>query len=56
MISGLARAANVLQQSKYTQLAEQAIAFIRTNLIDSTTQRLLRACYIDQKTHEIEYT
>jgi uncharacterized protein YyaL (SSP411 family) len=56
MISGLARAACVLQQSKYTQLAEQAVTFIRTYLIDSSTKRLLRACYIDQKTHEIEYT
>ncbi|CAF1488948.1 unnamed protein product [Adineta steineri] len=56
MISGLARAACVLQESKYTQLAEQAIHFIRTYLIDSSTKRLLRACYIDQKIHEIEYT
>jgi uncharacterized protein YyaL (SSP411 family) len=56
MISGLARAACVLQESKYTRLAEQAIEFIRTYLIDSSTKRLLRACYIDQKTNEIEYT
>ncbi|CAF1030123.1 unnamed protein product [Adineta ricciae] len=56
MISGLARAACVLQERKYTQLAEQAMNFIRTHLIDSATQRLLRTCYIDQKTHEIQYT
>ncbi|CAF2398864.1 unnamed protein product [Rotaria sp. Silwood2] len=56
MISGLARAACVLQDSKYTQLAEQAIAFIRAHLIDSSTKRLLRACYVDQKTNQIEYT
>ncbi len=56
MISGLARAACVLQESKYTRLAEQAIEFIRTHLIDSSTKRLLRACYIDQKTNHIEYT
>jgi len=30
--------------------------FIRTYLIDSSTKRLLRACYIDQKTQQIEYT
>jgi uncharacterized protein YyaL (SSP411 family) len=56
MISGLARAACVLQESKYIQLAEQAIDFIRTHLIDASSKRLLRACYIDQKTHQIEYT
>jgi uncharacterized protein YyaL (SSP411 family) len=56
MISGLARAACVLQQSKYTQLAEQAITFIRTHLIDSSTKKLLRACYINQTTDQIEYT
>ncbi|UJR36689.1 hypothetical protein I4U23_029406 [Adineta vaga] len=56
MVSGLARAACVLQESNYTQLAEQAITFIRTYLIDSSTKRLLRACYVDQKTHRIEYT
>ncbi|CAF0807742.1 unnamed protein product [Rotaria sp. Silwood1] len=56
MISGLARAARVLQEPKYIQLAEQAITFIRTHLIDSSTKRLLRACYIDQKTNQIEYT
>lgn len=56
MISGLARAASVLQESKYTQLAEQAITFIRTNLVDSSTKQLLRACYINQKTQQIEYT
>ena len=56
MISGLARAASVLQEARYTQLAEQAIEFVRTHLIDATTKRLLRACYIDQKTHQIEYT
>jgi uncharacterized protein YyaL (SSP411 family) len=56
MISGLARAGCVLLESKYTRLAEQAIVFIRTHLIDSATKRLLRACYIDQKTHQIEYT
>ncbi|CAF3394115.1 unnamed protein product [Rotaria sp. Silwood1] len=33
-----------------------AITFIRTHLIDSSTKRLLRACYIDQKTNQIEYT
>jgi uncharacterized protein YyaL (SSP411 family) len=56
MISGLARAACVLQESKYTRLAEQAMSFIRTYLFDSSSKRLLRACYIDQKTHQIEYT
>ena len=56
MISGLARAACVLQESRYTRLAEEAIAFIRTHLIDSSTKRLLRACYIDQKAQQIEYT
>jgi uncharacterized protein YyaL (SSP411 family) len=56
MISGLSRAACVLQESKYIQLAEQTIDFIRTHLIDASSKRLLRACYIDQKTHQIEYT
>ena len=56
MISGLARAACVLQERKYAQLAEQAMNFIRNHLVDPATQRLLRACYIDQKTHEIQYT
>lgn len=56
MISGLARAACVLQDCKYIRLAEQAINFVRTYLIDSSTKRLLRACYIDQKTNQIEYT
>lgn len=56
MISGLARAACVLQESRYTQLAEQAMNFIRQYLFDSSTKRLLRTCYIDQKTEQIEYT
>ena len=56
MISGLARAACALQESKYTRLAEHAIEFLRTHLLDSSTKRLLRACYIDQKTEQIEYT
>lgn len=56
MISGLARAACVLQQPTYTQLAEQAMKFIRTHLLDSSTKRLLRVCYLDQKTDQIEYT
>jgi uncharacterized protein YyaL (SSP411 family) len=56
MISGLARAACVLQQSTYSELAEQAMKFIRTHLLDPSTKRLLRVCYIDQKTDQIEYT
>ncbi|CAF4725760.1 unnamed protein product, partial [Rotaria magnacalcarata] len=43
MISGLARAACVLQEPKYTRLAEQTIAFIRTHLFDLSSKRLLRA-------------
>lgn len=56
MISGLARAACVLQQTDYIQLAKQAIDFIRTHLFDQSTKRLLRACYVDQQTHQIQYT
>lgn len=56
MISGLARAASVLQEPRYTQLAEQAINFIRMHLFDPSTKRLLRTCYIDQKSEQIEYT
>ena len=56
MVSGLSRAACVLQEPKYIRLAEQTIEFIRTHLVDSSTKRLLRACYIDQKTQQIEYT
>ncbi|CAM4801954.1 unnamed protein product [Rotaria magnacalcarata] len=56
MISGLARAACVLQEPKYTRLAEQTIAFIRTHLFDLSSKRLLRACYIDHSTNQIEYT
>ncbi|CAF5132647.1 unnamed protein product, partial [Rotaria magnacalcarata] len=53
---GLARAACVLQEPKYTRLAEQTIAFIRTHLFDLSSKRLLRACYIDHSTNQIEYT
>lgn len=56
MISGLARAASVLQQSHYVELAEKTLNFIRTYLLDSNTKRLLRVCYIDEKSNEIEFT
>jgi len=56
MISGLARAASALQQSHYVELAEKTLNFIRTYLFDSNTKRLLRVCYIDEKTNEIEFT
>jgi len=56
MISGLARAACVLQQTHYIELAKQAIDFIRTYLFNQSSKRLLRACYIDQQTQQIQYS
>ena len=56
MISGLARAACALQQGHYVRLAEGAMHFIGTHLVDPSSKRLLRACYIDQVTQNIEYT
>jgi hypothetical protein len=56
MISGLARAASVLQQKQYIKLAEQAMKFIRQYLINPTNRRLLRVCYIDPQTNDIDYT
>ena len=56
MISGLARAACALQQGHYVRLAERAMHFIGTHLVDPSSKRLLRACYIDQQTQQIEYT
>ena len=42
MISALARASHVLQQSEYLRAAEEAATFISRNLYDSNSKRLLR--------------
>ena len=54
MISGLARAACVLQKSHYSRLAEQSLNFIREYLIEKSSGRLLRVAYIDSQTNQIE--
>ncbi|CAF0980424.1 unnamed protein product [Didymodactylos carnosus] len=53
MISGFARAGAVLQEQKYTKIAEQALGFIRQNMFKN--DRLLRACYIGDN-NKVEYT
>ncbi|XP_071476407.1 spermatogenesis-associated protein 20-like [Diadema antillarum] len=45
MVSGFARAGQVLQRSEYTERAVKAVTFIRDHLFDPATGCLLRSCY-----------
>ncbi|KFM60354.1 Spermatogenesis-associated protein 20, partial [Stegodyphus mimosarum] len=45
MISGFARAAQVLQDSKYSQYAMDAAQFLYKHLYNSETDCLLRSAY-----------
>ena len=45
MVSGFARAGQVLQAPEYTARAIKAASFIRQHLYDTSTGRLLRSCY-----------
>jgi len=45
MISGFARAGQVLGEDVYTKRAIKAAEFIRNNLYDKDTKELLRSCY-----------
>lgn len=45
MISGFARAGQVLGEEVYTLRAIKAADFIRKNLYDKDTKELLRSCY-----------
>ena len=45
MISGFARAGQVLGEAAYTARAVRAAAFVKKYLYDEQTGRLLRSCY-----------
>ncbi|KAK3738729.1 hypothetical protein QZH41_018106, partial [Actinostola sp. cb2023] len=49
MISGFARAGQVLGEDVYTKRAVKAADFIRNNLYDKDTKELLRSCYRENK-------
>lgn len=49
MISGFARAAQVLRGSEYLKLAEKAATFIKENLYNKETGMLVRNAYRDTK-------
>ena len=45
MISGLARAAQVLGEDVYEKRAAKAADFVRKHLFDEKSGKLLRSCY-----------
>lgn len=45
MISGLARAAQVLGEDVYEKRAAKAAEFVRKHLYDAKSGKLLRSCY-----------
>ena len=45
MISGLARAAQVLGEDVYEKRAAKAAEFVRKHLFDEKSGKLLRSCY-----------
>lgn len=45
MISGFARAGQVLGEDVYTKRAVKAAEFVRTYLYDKDTKEILRSCY-----------
>ena len=47
MLSGFARAGQVLDEAKYTERAIAAAEFIRTHLYNPETGELLRSCYTE---------
>ena len=48
MVSGFARAGQVLQAPEFTERALKAATFVRRHLYDSSTGCLLRSCYRDK--------
>ena len=49
MISGLARAGQVLDEEVYVKRAVKAAAFARKHLYDDNSGKLLRSCYRGKK-------